>query len=156
MRPPRPRARDLPEWFLRDLADRLHAASRRPQPAQAPPFAARSRPPARPRGGPKGVLFPWRTINGDEASAYYAASTAQYHIDADIVFAAHRYAQLSGDLDFLGGGFAEIAVETARLWADLGFYSERKGGRFCIDPVTGPDEYNTVVNNNAYTNLMAQ
>jgi alpha,alpha-trehalose phosphorylase len=49
-----------------------------------------------------------------------------------------------------------MAVEAARLWADLGFYSERKGGRFCIDGVTGPDEYNTVVNNNAYTNLMAQ
>lgn len=106
--------------------------------------------------GQRGALFPWRTINGQEASAYYAASTAQYHIDADIVFAAHRYSQLSGDLEFLGHGFAEMAVETARLWADLGFYSERKGGRFCINGVTGPDEYNTVVNNNAYTNLMAQ
>ncbi|MGO1950810.1 MAG: glycoside hydrolase family 65 protein, partial [Mycobacteriaceae bacterium] len=31
-----------------------------------------------------GVLFPWRTINGRESSAYYAAGTAQYHIDADI------------------------------------------------------------------------
>ena len=106
--------------------------------------------------GQKGALFPWRTINGEEASAYYAASTAQYHIDADIVFAAQRYTQLTGDLDFLGHGFAEMAVETARLWADLGFYSERKGGSFCINGVTGPDEYNTVVNNNAYTNLMAQ
>lgn len=106
--------------------------------------------------GQRGALFPWRTINGREASAYYAAGTAQYHIDADIVFAAQRYTQLSGDLDFLAHGFAEMAVETARLWADLGFYSERKDGRFCIDGVTGPDEYNTVVNNNAYTNLMAQ
>ncbi len=34
----------------------------------------------------KGALFPWRTINGDEASAYYAAGTAQYHINADIMF----------------------------------------------------------------------
>src|SRR5262249_33606114 len=38
----------------------------------------------------------------------------------------------------------------------LGFYSEGKGGKFCINAVTGPDEYNTVVNNNAYTNLMAR
>jgi alpha,alpha-trehalose phosphorylase len=29
-------------------------------------------------------------------------------------------------------------------------------GKFCITAVTGPDEYNTVVNNNAYTNLMAR
>ena len=51
---------------------------------------------------------------------------------------------------------AEMLVETARLWSDLGFYSEAKGGKFCINAVTGPDEYNTVVNNNAYTNLMAR
>ena len=30
-----------------------------------------------------GALYPWRTINGEEASAYYAAGTAQYHINAD-------------------------------------------------------------------------
>jgi alpha,alpha-trehalose phosphorylase len=49
-----------------------------------------------------------------------------------------------------------MLVETARLWLDLGFYCEAKGGKFCINSVTGPDEYNTVVNNNAYTNLMAR
>jgi alpha,alpha-trehalose phosphorylase len=106
--------------------------------------------------GQAGALFPWRTINGEEASAYYAAGTAQYHIDADIVFAADHYVALTGDLEFLGRGFTEMAVETARLWVDLGFYSKRKDGRFCINGVTGPDEYNTVVNNNAYTNLMAR
>ncbi len=51
---------------------------------------------------------------------------------------------------------AEMLVETARLWLDLGFSSERKGGQFCINGVTGPDAYETVVNNNAYTNLMAR
>jgi alpha,alpha-trehalose phosphorylase len=49
-----------------------------------------------------------------------------------------------------------MLVETARLWLDIGFYSDAKGGKFCINSVTGPDEYNTVVNNNAYTNLMAR
>jgi len=106
--------------------------------------------------GQRGALFPWRTINGEEASAYYAAGTAQYHIDADIVYAANRYGQISGDVEYHRHAFVELAVETARLWVDLGFYSERRGGRFCIDGVTGPDEYNTVVNNNAFTNLMAQ
>ncbi|RKH81571.1 glycoside hydrolase family 65 protein, partial [Corallococcus praedator] len=38
-----------------------------------------------------GALFPWRTINGEEASAYYAAGTAQYHIDADISYALMKY-----------------------------------------------------------------
>ncbi|MFP5489215.1 MAG: glycoside hydrolase family 65 protein, partial [Acidimicrobiia bacterium] len=34
----------------------------------------------------RGALYPWRTINGEEASAYYAAGTAQYHINAAVVY----------------------------------------------------------------------
>jgi alpha,alpha-trehalose phosphorylase len=104
----------------------------------------------------RGALFPWRTINGEEASAYYAAGTAQYHINADIAYALRKYVTVTGDHDFLLECGAEMLVETARLWCDLGFFSERKGGKFCINGVTGPDEYNTVVNNNTYTNLMAR
>jgi alpha,alpha-trehalose phosphorylase len=106
--------------------------------------------------GHRGAMFPWRTINGEEASAYYAAGTAQYHINADIMYALHKYVQATGDQAFLERCGAEMLVETARLWLDLGFYSDMKGGKFCINAVTGPDEYNTVVNNNAYTNLMAR
>jgi alpha,alpha-trehalose phosphorylase len=104
----------------------------------------------------KGALFSWRTINGQEASAYYAAGTAQYHINAAIAHAIMKYVGVTGDKDFLYECGAEILVETARLWYDLGFFSERKDGRFCIHRVTGPDEYTTVVNNNTYTNLMAR
>ncbi len=104
----------------------------------------------------KGALFPWRTINGEEASSYYAAGTAQYHINADIIYALKKYVEATGDRPFLYNEGAEMLVETARLWLDLGFYSKRKGGKFCIQGVTGPDEYNTVVDNNTYTNLMAR
>ena len=106
--------------------------------------------------GHRGAMFPWRTISGEEASAYYAAGTAQYHINADIMYALRKYVQATGDEPFLRDYGAEMLVETARLWADLGFYSDAKGGKFCINGVTGPDEYNAVVNNNAYTNLMAR
>ena len=106
--------------------------------------------------GHRGAMFPWRTISGEEASAYYAAGTAQYHINADIMYALRKYVQATGDELFLQDCGAEMLVETARLWLDLGFYSDGKGGKFCINAVTGPDEYNTVVNNNAYTNLMAR
>jgi len=106
--------------------------------------------------GHRGAMFPWRTISGEEASAYYAAGTAQYHINADIMYALRKYVQATGDEAFLRDCGAEMLVETARLWRDLGFYSEAKGGKFCLNSVTGPDEYNTVVNNNAYTNLMAR
>jgi len=106
--------------------------------------------------GHRGAMFPWRTINGEEASAYYAAGTAQYHINADIMYGLRKYVLATGDEQFLQNRGAEMLVETARLWRDLGFYCETKGGKFCINSVTGPDEYNTVVNNNAYTNLMAR
>ena len=106
--------------------------------------------------GHRGAMFPWRTISGEEASAYYAAGTAQYHINADIMYALRKYVHATGDELFLRDYGAEMLVETARLWLDLGFYSEAKGGKFCINGVTGPDEYKAVVNNNAYTNLMAR
>ncbi len=104
----------------------------------------------------RGALFPWRTISGEEASAYYEAGTAQYHINADIMYCLRKYVNATGDEKFLFDYGAEMLIETARLYYDLGFFSPRKNGKFCINGVTGPDEYNTVVNNNTYTNLMAR
>ena len=106
----------------------------------------------------RGALYPWRTINGEEASAYYAAGTAQYHINAAVVYALDRYVAASGDRDFLETDGAEILVEAARLYEDLGFHSTGRDGvaEFHIHGVTGPDEYTTVVNDNLYTNVMAR
>jgi len=106
--------------------------------------------------GLKGALYPWRTINGDEASAYFLAGTAQYHINADIAYAIRKYVEVTGDVQALEEFGAEILIETARFWASLGNYSARHGGQFTIDCVTGPDEYTALVNNNYYTNLMAR
>ncbi len=103
-----------------------------------------------------GALYPWRTISGEEASAYYAAGTAQYHINAAVVMALRRYLEAAGDIDFLSHEGAEILVETARLWVDLGFYASNGARTFHIHRVTGPDEYTTVVNDNFYTNVMAR
>ena len=106
-----------------------------------------------------GALFPWRTINGEEASAYYAAGTAQYHINADVTFALGKYVRAANDTEFLYREGVDIAVETARLWATLGFWRFGKNGAaetFHIHGVTGPDEYTTVVNDNLFTNVMAR
>ena len=106
-----------------------------------------------------GALFPWRTINGEEASAYYAAGTAQYHINADVSFALAKYIRATDDTEFLYREGVDIAVETARLWATLGFWRTMDGAgeeSFHIHGVTGPDEYTTVVNDNLFTNVMAR
>jgi alpha,alpha-trehalose phosphorylase len=103
-----------------------------------------------------GALFPWRTINGEEASAWYAAGTAQYHIDADISYAISGYVGATGDEEFLAKDGIDILVQTARMWADLGFWRGAGENTFHIHGVTGPDEYTTVVNDNLYTNVMAR
>ncbi|GAA3657068.1 glycoside hydrolase family 65 protein [Microbacterium marinilacus] len=104
-----------------------------------------------------GALFPWRTINGEEASAYYAAGTAQYHINADVAYALVKYMRATGDEDFMAREGADVLVETARLWSTLGFWRSYQGVEtFHIHGVTGPDEYTTVVNDNLFTNVMAR
>lgn len=111
---------------------------------------------ARVLGHEKGALYPWRTINGKEASTYYPLGTAQYHINADIAYAFKLYIDVNNDYDFLEKKGAEVLIETARVWADVGCFAECKGGKYCICAVTGPDEYNAIVDNNFYTNLMAR
>jgi len=104
--------------------------------------------------GLEGAAFPWRTINGSECSAYWPAGTAAFHVSADVADAAVRYLNATGDQDFERHHATELLVETARLWNSLGHHDVHGG--FRIDGVTGPDEYTAIVDNNVYTNLMAQ
>jgi alpha,alpha-trehalose phosphorylase len=104
--------------------------------------------------GLRGAAFPWRTIAGEECSAYWPAGTAAFHINADIADAVLRYLKVSGDERFLREEGLELLIETARLFESLGHH-DAEGG-FHIDGVTGPDEYSALGDDNVYTNLMAQ
>jgi alpha,alpha-trehalose phosphorylase len=104
--------------------------------------------------GLEGASFPWRTIRGQAISKYWPASTAAFHINADIAAAIVRYLAATGDDAFEREVGLELLVETARLWLSLGHHDAH--GRFRIDGVTGPDEYSAIADNNVYTNLMAQ
>ncbi|MDA3912580.1 beta-phosphoglucomutase, partial [Oleiagrimonas sp.] len=104
----------------------------------------------------RGALFAWRTISGDECSAYFPSGSAQYHINAAVAWALRLYVDATGDLDFLRDKGAEILFETARVWLDTGHFDARRDGAFCIPAVTGPDEYTALIDNNHYTNRMAQ
>ena len=108
---------------------------------------------AREMGHRQGALFPWRTISGTECSSFFPSGTAQYHISADIAYSYIQYYLAEQDRDFLLSYGAEVLIETARLWADIGHYYN---GAFHIDEVTAPDEYTCCVNNNYYTNVMAK
>jgi alpha,alpha-trehalose phosphorylase len=104
--------------------------------------------------GLQGAAFPWRTIRGRESSGYWPASTAAFHINADIADAVVRYVDATLDEEFERNVGIELMVETARLWRSLGHHDNE--GRFRIDGVTGPDEYSSIADNNVYTNLMAE
>jgi alpha,alpha-trehalose phosphorylase len=101
----------------------------------------------------RGAAFPWRTIRGQECSAYWPAGTAAMHLNADIAVAAARHIWWTADEEFERETALPLLVETARLWMSLGYYGSDK--QFHIDGVTGPDEYSALCDDNAYTNLMA-
>jgi len=103
--------------------------------------------------GLSGAAFPWRTIHGQECSAYWPAGTAAFHIGADIASAVVGYIDATGDEDFAREFGVELLVETARLWRSLGHHDRH--GVFHIDGVTGPDEYSALGDDNVFTNLMA-
>lgn len=102
-------------------------------------------------GHSSGALYPWRTIAGSECSSHYPTGSAQYHINGDIAKAFSSYWDATSDISFLPE-ICEVLVETARLWIDVGHWTDFG---FCIDCVTGPDEYTCMVNNNYYTNSCA-
>jgi alpha,alpha-trehalose phosphorylase len=103
--------------------------------------------------GLAGAALPWRTINGEECSAYWPAGTAGFHVNADVADAVIRYLDATRDSAFERDVALELLVESSRLWCSLGQHDAH--GAFRIDGVTGPDEYSALADNNVYTNLMA-
>ena len=100
-----------------------------------------------------GAAFPWRTIHGEECSAYWPAGTAAWHVNADIAMAFERYRTVTGDNSLEAECGLSVLVETARLWMSLGHHDRH--GVWHLDGVTGPDEYTAVARDNVFTNLMA-
>lgn len=104
----------------------------------------------------RGAMYAWCSIDGEETSVVYEASTAEYHLNSDIAYAVWRYVDTTGDKEFLYNYGAEIVLETAVFMSLRGKFVESRGKRFCINAVCGPDEYACGVNNNFYTNLNAK
>ncbi|MER3449638.1 MAG: glycoside hydrolase family 65 protein [Chloroflexota bacterium] len=118
------------------------------------------------RQGYRGALYAWESADtGEEATPAFALAAdgrvipiltgqLEHHISADIAYAVWHYWQATGDDEFFRQAGAEILVETARFWASrcrLG-----RDGLYHIHRVIGPDEYHEGVDDNAYTNMMAQ
>jgi alpha,alpha-trehalose phosphorylase len=105
--------------------------------------------------GLAGATMPWRTIHGEECSGYWPAGSAAIHVNAAVADAVRRYVFATGDDEFERDYGLELLVEIARMWLAAGHFYDGDGS-FRIHGVTGPDEYSALVDDNVYTNLMAQ
>lgn len=101
-----------------------------------------------------GAEYSWNSITGEECGHVFEAAQGQVHLQSDVAWAIDRYVEATGDREFLYAMGAEILFETARYLKDRGAFSPGKG--FVLNAVCGPNEYSCGVDNNAYTNHMAQ
>ncbi len=79
----------------------------------------------------------------------------QIHVSADVAYGIITYVAATDDDDFLINCGAEILFETSRFWVDR---AELDGatGRYSLKQVMGPDEFHSHLDDNAFTNRLAQ
>ncbi len=119
--------------------------------------------------GYEGAMYPWEAAwadDGEVTPLWGAADVVtgqqipiltgliEQHITADVAFAVHQYQAVTGDADFMRRYGYEMLLETARFWLSRVTWDKARGA-YVICDVIGPDEYKEHVNNNAYTNYMA-
>jgi len=118
------------------------------------------------RLGYQGALFAWESadtgedvtpdtvIAPDGRVVQVLTGIQEHHISADVAYAVWQYWQATADEAFFLAAGADILIETARFWATRGRLEP--DGQYHIRTVIGPDEYHESVDDNAYTNVMAQ
>jgi trehalose/maltose hydrolase-like predicted phosphorylase len=77
------------------------------------------------------------------------------HISADVAYAVYQYWQVTGDDAWFRDRGAELLLATACFFGSRAEWNAARG-RYEYNDVIGPDEYHDHVNNNAYTNGLAQ
>ena len=117
----------------------------------------------------EGAQFPWESADtGDEVTPTWVPHFAdrtklvriwtgdiEIHISADIAHAAYQYWQATGDDEWFIEKGIELILDTAKFWASRAEYNA-EADRYEFNDVIGPDEYHEHVDNNAYTNRLAQ
>jgi len=114
--------------------------------------------------GLRGARYPWESADtGREECPIWTVDGAnrfwtrdeEIHVSADVAYGILTYVEATGDTDFLTEFGAEILFETSRFWVDRATY-EPETDSYAIRQVMGPDEFHSHVDNNAFTNRMAQ
>jgi len=118
------------------------------------------------RLGYRGAFYAWESADsGEDVTPPFAVAPdgqvirfltgeQEQHISADVAYGVWNYWRATGDDRFLVDAGAEILIETARFWASRA--KREEDDRYHIRGVIGPDEYHETIDDNAYTNCMAQ
>lgn len=103
----------------------------------------------------EGACYPIATLNGQEACALWQHASLQMQPSTAVAHGIWHYALRSGDTAFLYKEGLEMLIEICRYLATRGNWNQ-DGTGYGYYGVMGPDEFHLMVNNNFYTNYMAQ
>ncbi|MEO1029769.1 MAG: glycoside hydrolase family 65 protein [Bacteroidota bacterium] len=101
------------------------------------------------------ALYPMVTMNGEECHNEWEITFEEIHRNGAIAFAIFNYHRYTGDYSYVPEMGLEVLIAIARFWHQRATFSTDKN-KYVILGVTGPNEYENNVNNNWYTNYIAQ
>lgn len=101
------------------------------------------------------ALYPMVTMNGEECHNEWEITFEEIHRNGAIAFAIYNYYRFTGDYSYIPEKGLEVLIGIARFWHQRATFSSHKN-KYMILGVTGPNEYENNVNNNFYTNYIAQ
>jgi len=114
--------------------------------------------------GFSGAQFPWESADsGVETTPKWThdgvnriwTGEEEIHITACVAYGVMTYLTATNDWDFMRDHGAEMLYQTSRFWISRLEHNENKD-RFELTRVIGPDEFHEHIDNNTFTNRMAQ
>ncbi|MGY0391626.1 glycoside hydrolase family 65 protein [Bizionia sp. KMM 8389] len=101
------------------------------------------------------ALYPMVTMNGEECHNEWEITFEEIHRNGAIAFAIFNYYRYTNDYSYIPEKGLEVLIGIARFWQQRATFSAAKN-QYVILGVTGPNEYENNINNNWYTNYIAQ
>ncbi|MDO9580574.1 MAG: family 65 glycosyl hydrolase domain-containing protein, partial [Bacteroidales bacterium] len=101
------------------------------------------------------ALYPMVTMNGEECHNEWEITFEEIHRNGAIAYAIFNYIRHTGDEKYMAEYGLEVLIGISRFWSQRATFSESLQ-KHVILGVTGPNEYENNVNNNWYTNSLAE
>ncbi|MCR4778479.1 MAG: family 65 glycosyl hydrolase [Lachnospiraceae bacterium] len=103
----------------------------------------------------RGAFYPIATISGEECCNLWQHASLQLQASTAVAYGIWLYTKITKDRSFLRDYGLEMLIEISRMLASRGDFNadHTAYGYYCV---MGPDEFQMMVNNNAYTNYMGR